>query len=133
MEMSIATIPQKTRSRKLNRELIRAASHVERIGGQATMTAAAHGFTVKDWKPYYSNNTLRALLALELPSGLVIRECTYHERMSSRWVGLPARQYERHGEKTWAPLIEFSSKAARDRFQAAALAAVDAYMAGVAA
>ena len=92
---------------------------------------APPGFTVKDWKPYFSNNTLRALLALELPSGLVIRECTYHERMSSRWVGLPARQNEKNGEKSSVPVIEFASKESRDRFQAAALSAIDAYFAEV--
>jgi len=32
------------------------------------------------------------------------------------------------GEKTWALQIEFTSKEARDKFQACALAAFDTYM-----
>jgi hypothetical protein len=62
---------------------------------------------------------------------MILHGCTVHEKNSSRWIGLPAKQYEKDGSKTWAPLVEFASKEARERFQASALAAFDAYMAEV--
>jgi hypothetical protein len=94
------------------------------------MTATARGFAVHEWKPF-EKNTLRGFLSLELPSGIILHGCTLHEKNGSRWVGLPAKQYEKDGTKTWAPLVEFTSKEAREKFQGCALAAFDAYMAEV--
>ena len=94
------------------------------------MTATARGFAVREWKSF-EKNTLRGFLSVELPSGMILHDCTIHQKNGSRWIGLPARQYEKGGTKTWAPLIEFASKEAREKFQAAALAAFDAYMAEV--
>ena len=92
------------------------------------MTATAHGFLVREWRPF-ERNTLRGFLSLELPSGMIIRDCTVHGKNNSRWVGMPARPYEKDGAKTWSPLIEFASKEARDKFQACALAAFDKHLA----
>jgi hypothetical protein len=88
------------------------------------------GFVVREFKPY-SKNSLVGFLVLELPSGLVNRDVMLHEKADARWVSMPAKQYERDGERTWAPLVEFSSKEAREEFQASALATFDAYMAEV--
>ena len=81
-------------------------------------------------------NTQRALFNLILlPSGLVLRDCSLHERDGKRWIGLPARpQLGRDGRQLVAPktgqpayatVIDFSDHKARERFQTAALAAVD--------
>ena len=92
------------------------------------MTATARtGFTVHEFRPY-AKNTLVGFIALELPSGLIIRDITLHERGDARWVSMPAKQYEKDGERTWAPLVEFASKEVREKFQSSALAAFDAYM-----
>jgi len=92
-----------------------------------TMPSAT--FAIIDWRPF-QKNTLQAFLSLQLPSGLVIRDCTFHQKGDSRWIGLPARPYEEPGGgKSWSPIVEFASKEARDRFQAAALAAIDQYLA----
>jgi hypothetical protein len=42
---------------------------------------------------------------------------------------MPARPYKTtDGARSWIPVVEFANKGARDRFQAAALAAIDAHM-----
>jgi hypothetical protein len=90
------------------------------------VTGTSHGFTVKEWKPY-SKNTLLGFLSLELPSGLVLHDLTLHRRGDDRWLSMPAKSFDKDGAKGWAPLIEFSTKESRDKFQAAALSAMDAY------
>jgi DNA-binding cell septation regulator SpoVG len=90
--------------------------------------ASSGGFAVRQFRPF-EKNTLLGFLELELPSGLIIHDITLHEKGDSRWVSMPAKQYEKNGEKTWIPLVEFTSKETRERFQAAALAALDEYMA----
>jgi hypothetical protein len=85
---------------------------------------------VTDWKAY-EKNTLRGFLTLTLPSGLVIHNCTLHQKDGSRWIGLPARQYSKDdGSTGYTPLIEFTTKDVRLRFQAAALEAVDRFTEG---
>jgi hypothetical protein len=96
--------------------------------------------TASEWREVI-RNTLRAFLTLSLsPSGIVLRECSYHERDSTRWVGLPSKpridSEGRHcidpatGKRLWSPIVEIRGKAERERFQAAALAAVDKLLGG---
>jgi hypothetical protein len=82
-------------------------------------------------------NTLKAFCTLTLsPSGLVLKECSYHERPDgSRWIGMPARPLldaeGRHrkdqttGKLLYTSIVEIKGKAERERFQNTALAAVD--------
>jgi len=87
-------------------------------------------FLVSNWKAY-EKNTLRGFFSLNLPSGLVIHNCTLHEKDGSRWIGLPARQYSKDdGSTSYALLIEFATKEARQQFQTMALEAVDRFMEG---
>jgi hypothetical protein len=60
---------------------------------------------------------------------MVIRECCLHEKNGSRWISPPARKWEKNGETGWTNLVDFDSRESRQRFQAAALGAVDAYLA----
>jgi hypothetical protein len=84
-------------------------------------------FVVREWRPH-SKNTLVGFLVLELPSGLVIRDVMLHQKGDARWLSMPAREYQRDGERSWVPLIEFTTKATREAFQSAALVAVDSYL-----
>jgi DNA-binding cell septation regulator SpoVG len=88
------------------------------------------GFTIKEFKPY-QKNTLRGFVSIELPSGLILHGLTYHQKEDSRWIGMPAKQYEKDGATTWAPQVEFVSKESRDKFQTAVLAAIDRYQENV--
>ncbi len=102
---------------------------VERQSGtprQETRTAAG-GFRISEWKDI-NKNTLKGVFTLHLPSGMLIHGCMLHVKNDSRWIGLPAREYQMNGVKQFARIIEFDSKERHEQFQAAALEAVEAGM-----
>jgi hypothetical protein len=92
--------------------------------------------TASDWRSI-SKNTLLGFVTLTLsPSGLVLKECSLHARPDGkRWIGLPSRPQidseGRHrkdpatGKALWLPVVEIKDKAERERFQTAALVAID--------
>jgi len=82
-------------------------------------------------------NTLQGFCVLTLsPSGLILRDCALHDRDGKRWVALPSkpqidadgpqRKDSPTGKPQWTPVVEIKGKAERERFQNAALAAIDA-------
>jgi hypothetical protein len=86
--------------------------------------------SVSDWKAY-QKNTLLGFLPLTLPSRLLLHNCSLHQENGARWIGLPSRQYTKgDGSTSFMPLIDFTTKEARQRFQTAALEAVDRHMGG---
>jgi len=60
---------------------------------------------------------------------MIIHNLTYHVRDGSKWVGLPAREYVKNNEKSWALIVEFDTKETRDKFQAAVLEAISRHIA----
>lgn len=92
-----------------------------------------------DFKPL-ERNTLRGFLTLTLePSGLILRDCSFHRQGEKEWVGLPGKpQLDRdgrhrvgdNGKKAYTPVVELKDKASRDRFQEAALRAVRVLLEG---
>lgn len=83
---------------------------------------------VSDWKPC-NRNTLQAFLSLTLPSGLIIRNCTLHQKNGSRWIGLPGRQYAKDDRSTtYSAIVAFTTKDVQREFQAQALYAVDRFL-----
>jgi hypothetical protein len=84
---------------------------------------------VSNWKAH-EKNTLQGILSLNLPSGIVIHNCTLHKKGTARWIGLPARDYSAaDGKVSWSPMVEFASKESRYAFQDAALEAIDRFLA----
>ena len=82
------------------------------------------GFAILSWR-MCAKNTLRAFASIELPSGLILHDCTVHRKNDSEWVGLPGRSYTKpDGSTGWSPVVEFTNKEAKSRFQRAALAAI---------
>jgi DNA-binding cell septation regulator SpoVG len=92
-----------------------------------TPHATTRGFTVREFKPF-ERNTLRGFLSLELPSGLVLHNCTLHEKNGSRWVSMPVREFQKDGERSWMPLVDFADKESRQVVQEYALEAIDEYL-----
>jgi hypothetical protein len=114
-----------------------ADADIHERGRSHSITAEASAPTAwivaTDWVPR-SSGTLRGFITLRLPSGLVLRDCTPHELSDRRWIGLPGKplldQDGRHrvdnaGKKHYVSVVEIPDRAIRERFQAAALAAVD--------
>lgn len=85
-------------------------------------------YRVANWKPV-EKDTLLGFLSIILPSGLVINNCSLHRKGAERWIGLPARLYNRgDGTTAYAPVIDFIGSRHRRHFQAAALDAVDRFL-----
>jgi hypothetical protein len=85
-----------------------------------------------EWREH-TKNTLRGFFTLTLPSGIAIHGCQLHEKNGRRWVGLPARPYQKDGKTEYARILEFNSAGTHAVFQEQALAAVDALLGGEAA
>jgi len=79
-------------------------------------------------KPYVKN-TLQAFVDFELTDlGLLIKGATVHEKGDSRWLSLPAREWQKNGERGWSPILECPDKYAKARLQDAVLVAYDEYV-----
>jgi hypothetical protein len=86
------------------------------------------------WKPF-ERNTLKGFADLWLRAvRLNIRNCALHEKNGRRWVQLPAKpQLDKDrnlvrgedGKIRYAKVIEFDSREVADRFNAAALKAIE--------
>jgi hypothetical protein len=87
-------------------------------------------FVIIGWRDLRKGKSLQAFLDIELPSSMVLLDCTYHKRDDgARWVSLPARQYQKaDGTTAWAQIIDFANKDAQKRFQKLAREAVDRYL-----
>ena len=75
-------------------------------------------------------NSLRGFIEAELPSGMCLRDLTYHVHEDGRrWIGYPSRQYERDGKTEYMNLVYFPDKEVHRKFQEKLLAALDQYLA----
>ena len=94
-----------------------------------TMKVTASQFTVTEYREV-SKGTLVAFLTLELPSGMLLRDCSYNRKPDgSRWINTPSRRFEKHdGTTVWVKLVDFTDKQTYEKFQTAAKAAVDRYL-----
>lgn len=87
---------------------------------------AAAALQVTSWKAF-RKNTLLGFFDLTLPSGMIVHGCSVHERDGERWIGLPAQKFTKaDGSAGFTPVIDFTSKEARQKFQEQALAAIAA-------
>ena len=57
----------------------------ESVQAQASATIVACDWTARE------SNTLRGFCTLRLPSGLVLHDCSVHQKGDRRWIGLPGR------------------------------------------
>jgi len=89
-------------------------------------------FVARDWRRV-ERNTLKGFFSLELPSGLVLHECTLHQKNDRRWIGLAAKPQlnpdgtPRIGDKgkpLYSPIVEVPDPARRESFQRAAITAI---------
>lgn len=89
--------------------------------------------TCVNFKPL-RRGSLLGFADLELSSGLVILECSFHEANGRRWVNPPGRPMldadkrpiVKDGKLQYAPVIEFRDKPTRYRWSDAAVAAIEA-------
>jgi len=90
--------------------------------------------TCLSFKPL-SRGALVGFADLQLPSGLVLRECTFMESGSSRWVNPPGKPQLnadrlpiiKEGKVQYSPVVDFVDRATRRRWSDAAVVAIDAF------
>jgi hypothetical protein len=87
---------------------------------------------IAEWRPLH-RNTLRGFAIVELPSGMIIRDVSVHEKNGKRWVAPPGKPMidgnGRHlensvGQKQYSPIISFRDKATSARFSEVVLDAI---------
>jgi hypothetical protein len=85
-----------------------------------------------------AKNTLRGFFDLHLASGLVVHECSLHQKADgARWIGLPSRpqvdgsgtvRRDQAGKTLYTPILEIPDAGRRKAFRDQALRAVDALL-----
>jgi hypothetical protein len=89
---------------------------------------------LREWRPM-RKNTLRGFCVIELPSGLVIRDVSIHEKAGNWWASLPSRPVlnsngkhvsNQAGHKQYAALLGWRDRDLTDRFSAAVVELVRA-------
>ena len=80
-----------------------------------------------EWRAF-QKNTLRGFAIIELPSGLIVRDVSVHQKNGKWWAGLPSRpvldaegrQISNHaGHKQYAAVLGWRDRALADRFSVA--------------
>ena len=85
---------------------------------------------VVSFRPY-EKNTLQGFVTLALtPPGIVVHDCSYHQRDGKSWVAWPARSYEKEGQTQWCRIVEAADKSAYWRLQSLCVKAVERYLEG---
>ena len=80
---------------------------------------------VSNWKPLVKN-TLRGFFSLTLPSGMILHNCSLHEKNGHPWIGLPSRRYsDKNGATSYMPIVEFTDRKIKDNFDAQVLQALE--------
>lgn len=68
--------------------------------------------TISNWKPVQIN-TLVGFFTVTTVSGLVIHQCSLHDKNGQRWIGLPT---QKRGDE-YLPLVEFTTRKVADNFR----------------
>jgi DNA-binding cell septation regulator SpoVG len=110
----------------------RSAAHsteAERKRGNEYLAPDRPSVKIRRWSPHRNEaGTILGYLDVELPSGLVINQCRLMRGgpQGTLWIGMPStKRPAGAGEKTrWDNIVEFATKAASERFQAAVLDAL---------
>jgi hypothetical protein len=86
----------------------------------------------KNFRPF-EKNTLRGFAEIHIKDiALVVKDVAVHTKNTSRWAALPAKPMlkdgallkDADGKGQYVPLMEFTSREARDAFSEAVIAAV---------
>jgi hypothetical protein len=95
----------------------------------------AAAIVATDWRAAENRGSVSGFVTLRLPSGLVLRDCTFHQQGERQWIGLPGKPQidaaglhcidPTTGKRLYLPIVEIPDRGQRERFQRAALAAVD--------
>lgn len=86
---------------------------------------------IVSYKPI-NRGTLKGFVTFRMTNiGLEINSAMLNEKDGKRWIGLPAKPYQKQdGSTGWQPLLSFYDRGMENKFRSAALKALDIYLAG---
>jgi hypothetical protein len=71
-------------------------------------------------------NTLVGTVDIEAPAWRIrFKGCLWHQKGDKQWLAFPGREWVKDGQRQFADLVEITDPSVRDRFQRAALDAVN--------
>lgn len=71
--------------------------------------------------------SLLGFFDVELPSGMILRDCALLAKNGRRWIDLPSQKVTgKDGKTTYKRLVEFSTRELADKFRDEVLLAIDA-------
>lgn len=80
---------------------------------------------VSNFKPF-AKGSLVGFFDVELPSGLILRECSLYSKDGKRWINPPSRKFTgKDGETKYQRMVDFASGKAANQFRDAVVAAID--------
>jgi hypothetical protein len=98
-------------------------------GSEISNPAVVTQARVLNFKPFVKN-TLRGFFDLGLPFGMILRDCMFCEKDGKRWIGWPAKSYDKKdGSKSWSNIVDFVDNKSKYLFQDEVLPLVLAAMA----
>lgn len=73
-------------------------------------------------------NTLQGFVTIRMTNiGLEIRDITVHQQNGKKWLGMPARPYEKDGKTQYAYIVHFYNEDMKMQFQNAVFIALEQY------
>lgn len=86
------------------------------------------GVEITKWNKF-EKGTLQGFFTARLTNiGLEMRDCTLHQKDVDRWIGLPAKPYEKDGKTAYSYIVKFYEKEKWSQFQRATIKALDEYL-----
>jgi len=84
---------------------------------------------ITNFKPL-DRGTLKGFVTFRMTNiGMEIQGATLNEKDGKRWIGLPAKPYQKQdGSTGWQPLLSFYDRGMEGKFRSAALKALDEYI-----
>lgn len=79
--------------------------------------------SISNWKPI-GRGALKAVFDAELPSGMILVECSLFHKDGRHWVTVPQKQFQVGGVVKYRPAISFANRTTAVEFQYAVLKAI---------
>jgi hypothetical protein len=89
-----------------------------------------------DFKPVRKNSLL-GFATIQMTSGLILKECTYHSLAGKSWASPPGKPQtdgsgspmkDEKGKAKYVNIVDFASKDVRDKWSGQAVAAVELFL-----
>jgi len=91
--------------------------------GDQRVEDASVGISISNWKPL-GHGALKGVFDAELPSGMVLCECSLFEKDGKHWVTMPQKQFQVGGVTKYRPAVSFVNRTTSVEFNESVLQAL---------